>query len=81
MMNEQAYEQGSRTAWLAMLQTCLRHLGIDDPAAGSARWVSEREQTVSALRKVCAEHGDNEWDESLHLADVIEKHLRRHLER
>lgn len=51
-----------------------------DPADGQARWVSEREQAVAILRQVCEKHGDNEWDETLHLADVVEKHLWRHLE-
>ena len=79
-MNEQSYIMGGRVAWLAMLQMCLRELGVDDPAAGQARWVSEREQTVDALRQLCERHGDNEWDESLHLADVVDKHLGIHLD-
>ena len=78
--NEQHCERGSRAAWLRMLSLCLRELGIDDPEAGKARWVSEREQTVAILRMACDEHGDNEWEENLHLADVIEKHLIRHLQ-
>ena len=39
----------------------------------------EREDTVRALRVVCSEFGDLNWSEDLHLADVIEKHLHRHL--
>ena len=78
--DELNYELGNRAAWLSMLQSCLRQLGIDDEDAGRARWVSEREQTVAALRSVCERHGDNEWDEDLHLADVVSKHLERHLD-
>lgn len=78
-MNEQDYIRGSRAAWHAMLQLCLRELGIDDPVAGHVRWVSEREHTVAMLRDVCERHGDNDWPENLHLADVVEKHLGRHL--
>ena len=63
-----------------MLQTCLQELGIDDPETGKVRWVLEREATVAALRGVCENHGDNEWDEKLHLADVITKHLENYLE-
>lgn len=77
---EQVYIRGSRAAWLSMLQTCLRELGIDDPEAGKVRWVLEREATVAALRGVCENHGNNDWSDNLHLADVIEKHLERHLE-
>ena len=79
-MNEQDYITGSRAAWLAMLQTCLHNLDVDDVAAGQAQWVSEREQTVAMLRQVCEQHGDNDWAETLHLADVVDNHLMKHLE-
>ena len=78
-MNETDYISGSRAAWLSMLQTCLRELGVDDPAAGQARWVSEREQTVAMLRQVCERYGDNDWPDTLHLADVVDKHLGKYL--
>lgn len=31
------------------------------------------------LRSVCEDFGDNDWDDNLHLGDVIDKHLTRHL--
>lgn len=77
--HDQAYTEGSRTAWRQMLAECVRQLDYDDPAATNARWIQEREETVAALRSVCEEFGDNDWGEQLHLADVIEKHLARHL--
>lgn len=40
---------------------------------------AERAETVAALRRVCDEFGDNDWPDELHLGDVVEKHLRRHL--
>ena len=79
-MNELDYSRGHRAAWLSMLQTCLRELGVDDSAVAHSRWVIEREQTVAMLRQVCERHGDNAWDHTLHLADVVDKHLARHLE-
>jgi hypothetical protein len=79
-MNEQDYERGNRMAWVRMLQVCLRELDIDDPERARSRWIVEREQAVSMLRQVCARHGDNEWPNDGSLADVIEKHLWRHLE-
>lgn len=79
-MNEGDYIRGERMAWLSMLKTCVRELGIGDPAAEGARWISEREQTVQMLRSACEHHGDNDWPESLHLADVVNKHLLRHLD-
>ena len=78
-MNERDYMRGQRAAWLSMLRKCLQELGADDPIAGQARWVLEREETVAMLRIVCEKHGDNEWDNELHLADVVDKHLDRHL--
>ena len=76
---ELAYEQGSKAAWRQLLGLCLRHLGVDDPEAGKARWVDERTEIVAMLRQVCDEWGDQDWSDDLHLADVIEKHLWRHL--
>lgn len=76
---ETAYVQGSRSAWRSMLGECLRQLGIDDPEAGKARWMLEREDCIARLRDVCGTFGDNDWSEDLYLADVIEKHLAKHL--
>ena len=47
---------------------------------GKANWFLERHEVLEMLRQVCEEHGDNDWPDDLHLADVIEKHLWRHLE-
>ena len=77
--NEAHYEAGRRTALTFMLGTVLSELGVDDPAAGKARWILDREATVVALRRVCEDHGDNDWPDNLSLADVVEKHLYRHL--
>lgn len=77
-----AYRRGRRAAALEQLRSALRTLGYDDGSlpALTARWAIEREETVAMLRLACAEHGDNDWDVMLHLADVVEKHLIRHLE-
>jgi hypothetical protein len=77
---ERVWIRGHRAAWTSVLQRCLMELGYEDTEATRAKWILEREATVAALRSVCADHGDNDWDEHLHLADVIEKHLARHLE-
>lgn len=79
-MNERDYERGNRAAWSRMLQECVRQLGIDDPAARGAAWILEREAAVAMLREACEHHGDNDWPDDLHMGDVIEKHLLRHLE-
>lgn len=38
---------------------------------------AERQAAVAMLRIECAEYDDNDWLDSLHLADIIEKHLAR----
>lgn len=76
---EAAYTRGSRMAWSMMLLQCLKNLGYDDPEAQKATWVLERENAIAQLRDVCSQFGDNDWDEMLHLGDVIEKHLGWHL--
>lgn len=91
MDEDQKYLNGRRGAFNVMLIVCLTELGYlnqndetpkrDQIETGIKRWVSEREQAISTLRQVCADHGDNEWDETLHLADIIEKHLWRHIEK
>lgn len=78
-MRETDYITGSRAAWLEMLRVCLKNLGYESTEAAKAAWVIEREEASLALRGVCAAFGDNVWDEKLHLADVIDKHLARHL--
>ncbi len=73
---EGAYIMGGNQAWRHILGEAIRHLGPDGDAD---RWRLERADAVSALRDICAKHGDNDWPDTLHLADVLEKHLHRHL--
>lgn len=74
---EQAYMRGSRAVWQRLLGECLRSLGED--AGDKHGRVTERVAAIAALRSLCAEFGDNEWDEDLHLADIIDKHLGLYL--
>lgn len=78
-MNESDYRSGNRAAWVSMLDTCLHRLGALPPHLHHARWTLEREEAIAILKQVCTEYGDTDWDASLHLADIIEKHLWRHL--
>lgn len=79
---EAAYEQGRKAAALSLLRYALGEVGTsvnDDLFAQIARFRLERGVTVIALRHVCADYGDNDWPDNLHLADVVEKHLERPL--
>ena len=78
---ETAYIQGARTAWRRVLAEALRALATYDGAdeLSRERLIAEREEAISMLRSLCREFGDNEWNEKLHLADIIDKHLGNHL--
>jgi hypothetical protein len=75
---ESAYMQGMRTANVRMLSQCVQELGYE--GRSEAAWIVEREAAIAALRELCSTHGDNDWPDNLHLRDIIEKHLGRHLE-
>lgn len=77
-MSEKDYEKGERAALVSMLRHCLRELGYEGTEAENSKWILEREAAIATLRRECAEIGDNDWSDDLHLSDIIEKHLARH---
>jgi hypothetical protein len=79
MMDERSWEMGHRAALTGVLQDTLTRLGYAGESADVAKLAKEREQAIAMLRGVCDRHGDNDWPDDLHLADIIEKHLARHL--
>ncbi len=78
---EQLYIQGSNAAWRQMLSTCLANMPgeLGAPDRMLAARTAELHDVRAQLRELCAEFGDNDWPDDLHLGDVIEKHLGRHL--
>lgn len=78
-MQGQSFLDGYNSALRRIVSDVVRRLGHDDPAAEKARWIVERGNVLAALREICHDFGDNDWPDSLSLADVIEKHLARHL--
>lgn len=79
-IHEPSYIRGFRMGWASILRTALNELGYDDPEAQGKRYILEREAAITALRSACEHHGDNDWPADLHLADIIDKHLARHLD-
>lgn len=81
---ERAWMLGERAGWVQILRQAIKHLGysddIDDGLCDKHRYILEREAAIAQLRMLCEEFGDNDWEPSLHIADIIEKHLGRHLE-
>jgi predicted secreted protein len=76
---EQNREQGEKDAWLQIARQALRNLNGSDQGepieAKLLRLTVERREAVLALRSFCEDHGDNDWQDDLHMADVINKHL------
>ncbi len=77
--DESAFDRGRRAAWIRQLRDAIRNLGIENNEAADAARILERVGAVRELREVCGEFGDNDWADGLDLADVVEKHLGRHL--
>lgn len=74
---EEIYERGCKSVYLEMLRTATRGLGYEGRTLQAA--LTELAETRAALRELCAEHGDSDWDDDLYLPDVIAKHLARYL--
>lgn len=81
-MDEESYEIGRNRAYITVMMNCAKALGFDGiEALNIARvaWIEERQAAITALHDLCENFGDNDWPDELHLGDVIEKHLARHL--
>lgn len=76
---ERGWTAGHRAVWTNLLGQCLRELGYNSLQSTQKNWIIEREEASRQLRKLCAEFGDNDWNESASLGDVIEKHLGQYL--
>lgn len=68
---EAGYIEGSRLAWLSMLQSCLTNLGYKNPESDKVAWIKEREDAAHQLAELCASVGID-FDEDLYMADTIE---------
>lgn len=85
--NELAYQRGRRSAFARVLGDLASEFGWAEDLLSSeekltlelATRTTERAAAIAALRDICAEVGDNDWDENLYLADIIEKHLARYI--
>ena len=78
-IHDQGYSEGQRMLLIRWLRQIHRDLGYDDPETKRSSWIIEREEAISMLRTTCRDFGDLDWQEDLHLSDIIDKHLARHL--
>ena len=75
---EKIFLQGNQAAWRQILYHCLPHLN-DTLEKSYSQIVLERSEAIQSLRNICQDFGDLDWDNNLHLADIINKHLGKHL--
>ena len=76
-IKEQGYLEGEKAVWRQLLGEAVRNLSGEDMS--KEYLLKERVDVVALLRDLCAEFGDNDWEDNLHLRDVIDKHLARYL--
>ena len=78
--DERMWMQGQRSALLGVVRDSLATLGVLGHEDFTAeKLMLERAAVIDILRRLCDEFGDNQWNESDHLGDVIDKHLARYL--
>ena len=80
-LEEKAYLNGEKMAWGKMARECIRNLDDSDEIVSVLKYKIERAEAINILRSLCENFGDTDWNDNLHLADIIEKHLGRHLYR
>jgi hypothetical protein len=76
------WEEGHRAAARSLLRIGMEMLGgssRDDDLVRLTQLAVERDETRAVLRRLCASHGDNDWNDRLRLPDALEKHLGNYL--
>lgn len=82
LAREVSYLLGRKRTLIELLHYVMRELRAQEVEIPmGAKWALERHEAIATLRRICADHGDNNWSDNLHLSDVIEKHLGDHLPR
>jgi len=77
---EKAYTEGTRAAWSRILTLAAAELGADTSDGRLAALLAERAAVVAKLWEICAGYGSTDWPDDMHLPNVLERHLRRHIE-
>jgi hypothetical protein len=75
---EAAYMLGRKAVLREQLSAAMKGLNAEDLT--NEYLIQERVDAIAALRSVCNEHGDNDWEDDLYLSDIISKHLADHLD-
>lgn len=75
---DRAYEEGAKSVARKLLRFALIELGEHWRTDEQRRL--ELSEARAVLRRLCEDHGDNDWPDDLHLADALDKHLGRYLD-
>ncbi len=83
-IKEQRFQDGRRSVLVDQLGFILKELRYcanteDKELCTAAELAYERERSISMLRTVCEDFGDNDWEPTLHMVDIIDKHLANYL--
>lgn len=73
-----AFTDGQRSVWRSLVQQGLCHLEGNEKTR--TELLAERADAIRELKSLCEELGlPIEWEDDLHMADIIEKHIYRPL--
>lgn len=77
---EEAYMRGRKEMAMSIVRRLMPDLELAGDAATCAALSIQIVDAKSMLRTICDSHGDNDWEDDLHLVDILGKHLHDHLE-
>lgn len=78
---EAAIEEGYRRGITQIYVKTLRELADCGVNVDKDYLIAERQAVINILRRICSKHGDNDWEDNLHIGNIIEKHLERYLDK
>jgi len=70
-IREAGYVEGSRMAWLLMMQTCMTNLGHGHELSQAGFSIREEQETRHQLAELCAEIGID-YDDEGYIPDIID---------
>jgi hypothetical protein len=79
---EAAYERGFNAAWRSIAKSAVHVIDpkYETDLARRVALANEADEARASLRCLCSRFGlSNTWSDTLHLADIIEKHVERSL--
>lgn len=77
---DRAWEDGRRSLARRLIRDLMMEVGEHEAELTEVRLRLELSEARSVLRRLCEDHGDNDWSDDLYLADALDKHLGRYLD-